>query len=387
MNKDIEKTSNGEMVLVQQFEYVNSIIERHQYTAIRQVNNEALLMNWEVGQYISLQLKSATWGNKVVSELADYLKKQDPKRRGFGKRHLYNMVKFYDMYVSDDFVTLANRIELPQIVQLGIAQMKTVPQRQEIVQLPIAQFESAEVAMPTVLALIPFTSHIEIMNRCRSYEERVFYMLYAAQQHLKTEELRRCIVNQTYLSLLDKDKMLSPRLLSQYPNSNYILKDKAIIDFLNLPERHNEHHLHKGLLEHMKEFILEMGKDFLFMESEYSVQVGGSTKRIDLLFYHRALQCLVAIELKAVGFEPEFVGKMDMYLEALDRDIKRDNENPSIGIILCPSADRSMVEYTLSRSLSPTMVAEYQRKLIPQEVMQRSLEEYCAFLQNGTANK
>ena len=90
-------------------------------------------------------------------------------------------------------------------------------------------------------------------------------------------------------------------------------------------------------------------------------------------------------ELKAVGFEPEFVGKMDMYLEALDRDIKRDNENPSIGIILCPSADRSMVEYTLNRSLSPTMVAEYQCKLIPQEVMQRSLEEYCAFLQNGTA--
>ena len=349
------------------------------------MNNEALLTNWEVGQYISLQLKSATWGNKVVSELADYLKKQDPKRRGFGKRHLYNMVKFYDLYASDDFAAFANRIELPQIVQLGIAQIKTVPQRQEIVQLPIAQLESAEVAMPTVLALIPFTSHIEIMNRCRSYEERVFYMLYAAQQHLKTEELRRCIVNQTYLSLLDKDKMLSPRLLSQYPNSNYILKDKAIIDFLNLPERHNEHHLHKGLLEHMKEFILEMGKDFLFMESEYGVQVGGSTKRIDLLFYHRALQCLVAIELKAVGFEPEFVGKMDMYLEALDRDIKRDNENPSIGIILCPSADRSMVEYTLSRSLSPTMVAEYQRKLIPQEVMQRSLEEYCAFLQNGTA--
>jgi len=143
MNKDIDKTSNGERVLVQRFEYVNSIIERHQYTAIRQVNNEALLTNWEVGQYISLQLKSATWGNKVVSELADYLKKQDPKRRGFGKRHLYNMVKFYDLYASDDFATLANKIELPQIVQSGIAQMKTIPQRQEIVQLPIAQFESA----------------------------------------------------------------------------------------------------------------------------------------------------------------------------------------------------------------------------------------------------
>ena len=140
--------------------------------------------------------------------------------------------------------------------------------------------------------------------------------------------------------------------------------------------------MHSGLLEHMKEFILELGKDFLFVESEYGVQVGGSVKRIDLLFYHRALQCLVAIELKTTDFQPEFVGKMDMYLEALDRDVKRENENPSIGIILCPSADRSMVEYTLSRSLSPTMIAEYQRKLIPLDVMQKSLDEYCSFLNN-----
>ncbi len=101
------------------------------------------------------------------------------------------------------------------------------------------------------------------------------------------------------------------------------------------------------------------------------------------MFFHRALQCLVAIELKAVDFQPEFVGKMDMYLEALDRDVKRDNENPSIGIILCPSADRSMVEYTLSRSLSPTMIAEYQRKLIPQQVLKKLLEEYCSFLQEN----
>lgn len=191
------------------------------------------------------------------------------------------------------------------------------------------------------------------------------------------------IVNQTFSSLLEKDKMLSPALLGEYPNADFILKDKAFVDFLNLPKSHNEHHLHNGLLEHMKEFIMELGKDFLFMESEYGVQVGGSTKRIDLLFYHRALQCLVAIELNATDFEPEFVGKMDMYLEALDRDVKRENENPSIGIILCPSADHSMVEYTLSRSLSPTMVAEYQRKLIPQDVMQRSLQEYCDFLQKG----
>ena len=253
----------------------------------------------------------------------------------------------------------------------------------EIVQLTIAQFEETFSPMPQLLTLVPFTGHLEIMNRCRTDEERIFYMLYASHQRLKTEELRRCIVNQTYSSLMEKEKMLSPKMFAEYPNAEFILKDKAFVDFLNLPVKHNEHHLHKGLLEHMKEFILELGKDFLFVDSEYGVEVGGSTKRIDLLFYHRALQCLVAIELKAVDFQPEFVGKMDMYLEALDRDVKRDNENPSIGIILCPSADRSMVEYTLSRSLSPTMIAEYQRKLIPLEVMRKSLEEYCTFLKGN----
>lgn len=371
--------------LERQFAFVNSMIERYRSSAISMVNTAALQMNWEIGQYISMQLKSARWGTKIVSDLADYLKRTNPKQRGFGKRHLYNMVKFYDTYSAKPFLNTLSNLHLPELVQSRIAQLE-MPSKSvtnEIVQLGIAQLEEDLQPLPKLLSIIPFTSHIEIMNRCRSDEERIFYMLYARHQGLKTEELRRCIVNQTFSSLMDKEKMLSPKLLDEYPQSEFMLKDKAIVDFLNLPQEHNEHHLHKGLLEHMKAFILELGKDFLFIESEFGVQVGGSTKRIDLLFFHRALQCLVAIELKAVDFQPEFVGKMDMYLEALDRDVKRDNENPSIGIILCPSADRSMVEYTLSRSLSPTMIAEYQRKLIPQQVLKKSLEEYCSFLQEN----
>ncbi len=337
-------------------------------------------MNWEIGQFISVQLKSAQWGAKVVSELADYLKRQNPGRRGFGKRNLYNMVKLYEMYSRPSFIDRVSQLNVGEFVQLPSAQIKG----NAIVQMPSAQLETADnQPLPLLLTVTTFSNHVEIMNRCRTDDERIFYMLYACHQGLKTEELRRCIVNQTYSSLMDKEKMLSPKLVSEYPHSEFMLKDKAVVDFLNLPKEHNEHHLHKGLLDHMKEFILELGKDFLFIDSEFGVQVGGSTKRIDLLFFHRALQCLVAIELKVVDFQPEFVGKMDMYLEALDRDVKRDNENPSIGIILCPSADRSMVEYTLSRSLSPTMIAEYQRKLIPQDVMRKSLEEYCAFLKNN----
>ena len=391
MEKDITIIPNLTQ-LEKQFEHVNSLIEQHRSSAIAKVNMEALQTNWEVGQYISQQLKSAHWGAKVVSDLADYLKRMNPRRKGYGKRNLYNMVSFYETYSSESFLGFIGNLHLDDLVQLPLSQLKAHGQN-EIVQSVTAQSEGGaivqstpaqfELPFPAILAITSFTNHIEILNRCKSNEERVFYMLYSYRERLKSRELRRCIVSQTYSTLLDKDKMLSPQLLRDYPRSEYLLKDKAVVDFLGLPAKHNEHQLHKGLLEHMKEFILELGKDFLFVDSEYGVQVGGSTKRIDLLFYHRALQCLVAIELKAVDFRPEFVGKMDMYLEALDRDVKRDNENPSIGIILCPSADRSMVEYTLSRSLSPTMVAEYQRKLIPQEVMRKSLEEYCSFIKDN----
>ena len=391
MEKDITIIPNLTQ-LEKQFEYVNSLIEQHRSSAIAKVNMEALQTNWEVGQYISQQLKSAHWGAKVVNDLADNLKRMNPRRKGYGKRNLYNMVSFYETYSSESFLGFIRNLHLDDLVQLPLSQLKAHGQN-EIVQSVTAQSEGGaivqstpaqfELPFPAILAITSFTNHIEILNRCKSNEERVFYMLYSYRERLKSRELRRCIVSQTYSTLLDKDKMLSPQLLRDYPRSEYLLKDKAVVDFLGLPAKHNEHQLHKGLLEHMKEFILELGKDFLFVDSEYGVQVGGSTKRIDLLFYHRALQCLVAIELKAVDFRPEFVGKMDMYLEALDRDVKRDNENPSIGIILCPSADRSMVEYTLSRSLSPTMVAEYQRKLIPQEVMRKSLEEYCSFIKDN----
>lgn len=381
MNKEISKIEFDFNDLHDHFKYINSIIESHRSLAITSVNNETLASNWEVGQYISNQLKSSNWGDKIISELANYLQSYNPGRRGYSKRNLYNMVNFYESYSDARFIHKLDDLQIDNFVQLTTAQNEATIN----LQLPTANLNPVTFhQLPAFLTLTSFTNHVEILNRCKSVEERIFYVLYAHQNHLNLEELRRCIVAQTYATLLDKDKMFSPKLREHYPNSEYLLKDKAIVDFLNLPVRHNEHKLHAEILKHMKEFILEIGKDFLFVDTEYPVEVGGSTKRIDLLFYHRLLQCLVAIELKAVDFEPEFIGKMDMYLEALDRDIKHDNENPSIGIILCPSADRSMVEYTLSRSLSPTMVAEYKRKLIPQDVLQASLNEYCKFL---AANK
>lgn len=156
------------------------------------------------------------------------------------------MVKFYELYSEKEFAMLTDRLKLQNFEQSEFARIEQEMELGEIVQLPIAQLAEGKAKMQNVLGLIPFTSHIEIMNRCRTYEERIFYMLYAAQQHLKTEELKRCIINQTYATLLDKNKMMSPMLTNQYPNADFILKDKAVVDFLNLPSKHNEHHTLKS---------------------------------------------------------------------------------------------------------------------------------------------
>jgi RecB family endonuclease NucS len=150
-------------------------------------------------------------------------------------------------------------------------------------------------------------------------------------------------------------------------------KDSYVFEFLNLPEPHTESNLQGGLIKQIKNFVLELGKDFIFIAEEYKLQVGNSDFFIDLLFYHRSLQCLVAFELKADKFKPEYLGQLNFYLEGLDRDVKKSNENPSIGILLCKDRDIEVVEYALSRSLSTTMVAEYKTQLPDKKVLQQKL--------------
>ncbi|WP_443947624.1 PDDEXK nuclease domain-containing protein [Pedobacter sp. AW1-32] len=152
-------------------------------------------------------------------------------------------------------------------------------------------------------------------------------------------------------------------------------KDSYIFEFLNLNEQHNESDLQKSLVREMKNFILELGRDFLFIGQEYKIQVGNSDFFIDLLFYHRGLQCLIAFELKVDKFKPEHLGQLNFYLEALDRDVKKDNENPSIGILLCKDQDHEVVEYALSRSLSPALVAEYKTQLPDKKLLQKKINE------------
>ena len=349
----------------QQFGEVIEIILQHKSRATQAVNEELLLMAWHVGGYVSAKLKSEEWGTKVVTQLSEYIRKQRPDLKGYSRSSIYNMVMFYEEYSSEAFYTTVKKYLNSEFVQPKTGQMETV-----IVQPRIGQ-------MPKVLEMTTLTNHIEILCRCKNNEERMFYILYANKEHLVKRELQRCISNQTYTALLGSKNNLSKGMLDTYPTASVTFKDTIFIDFLGLPQKHSESKLKNGLIEHMKQFILELGKDFIFMDQEYQLNVGASTYKADLLFYHRGLQALVAVELKKTKFHPRDLGQLEFYLEALDRDVKRSNENPSIGIILCPEADKVVVEYAMSRSMSPTMIAEYKRILIPQERMQKQLDEYC----------
>ena len=375
-----------------EFELINAIIERRWERALGLANAEALMSYWSVGAFVSARLKSSAWGSKTVEELSDYLKTRNPKRHGFGKRHIYNMVSFYDTYSSAAFQDISCRLRLDDFVQLPTAQIGVAgivqsqiaqTDKSVIVQSPVAQLDDIDVKcapFPFFLSITSFTNHIRILDHNFSMEERVFYILYSARERLNAKELVRAIAAQTYGMVMSKEKKMSRTLKAAYPSADFLLKDKVFVDFLRLPEKHNEHRLHSGIVEHIKEFILALGKDFLWMGNEYTILVGGKRRRLDLLFYHRALRCLVDVELKAIPFEPEFVGKMDFYLSAIDHEIKREDENPTVGIILCPSAEQCDVRYALDRTMSPVMIAEYRRLLVPEEVMKKSLEEYCAFM-------
>ena len=216
---------------------------------------------------------------------------------------------------------------------------------------------------------ISWSNNLLILSGCKTDEAKEFYLRLCARNGYSKRELERQI-----------DSMLFERtMLSDAKNKQLItrseglaaLRDAYVFEFLELPKKD----LRKAIVDNLKSFILEFGKDFTFVGEEYRVQVGNTDFFIDLLFYNRALSCLVAVDLKVGKFKPEHIGQINFYLEALDRDVKKPNENPSVGLILCASKDDTVVEYALSRSMSPTMVSEYALQLPDKKLLQEKLRE------------
>ena len=236
-------------------------------------------------------------------------------------------------------------------------------------------YKDNEKVSPLVTQL-SWTNHLKIMSACKSMDERIFYMNMCIKEHLSKRELERQIDSGYYERYMLSQKSLKPAIEDTNRMMRNIFLDNYVLDFLDIPEPVSERDLRKSIIRNLKDFILEVGKDFTFIGEEYRVQVGNHDYYIDLLFYHRSLSCLVVFELKIGEFKPEYVGKMNFYLEALDREVKKENENPSVGIILCASKNDEVVEVALSRTLSSTMVAEYNLKLIDKKLLQKKLKEY-----------
>lgn len=225
--------------------------------------------------------------------------------------------------------------------------------------------------MTTLLSQISWSNHLAIISKARTPEERHFYITLCIKENYSARELSRQIDSGYCERYMLSEEKLLPEPIKGLKENPFL--GSYVIEFLDLPSK--EPDLRKGLIRNMKDFILDVGRDFTFIDEEFRVQVGGEDYKIDLLFFHRGLQCLVAFELKIGKFKPEYISKMDFYLEALDRQKKKENENPSVGMILCASKDVEVVEYAMSRTLSPMMVAEYQLQLPDKNILQKKLQE------------
>lgn len=319
-------------MIQEQFTDIIQLIKHSRSKAITAVNTEMINLYWNIGQYIYNRLETAEWGKSVVKELADFLLRMEPDLKGFSDANLWRMRQFYEIY-------------------------KDTPKLAPLVRE------------------INWSNNLIIFSRCKTVEEREFYLSFSKRENYSKRELERQISSSLFERTMIRNSKLAPVVREIHSEINNTFKDSYIFDFLNLSESYSENELQQGLIKQMKNFILELGKDFIFIDQEYKLQVGNSDFYIDLLFYHRGLQCLVAFELKADKFRPEHLGQLNFYLEALDRDVKKSNENPSIGILLCTDKDSKVVEYALNRTLSSTMVAEYKIQLPNKQLLQQKMQE------------
>ena len=273
------------------------------------------------------------WGEGVVGQLAEHIARTHPSLRGFTRRNLFRMRQFYETYRGNEKVS-------------------------------------------ALLTQLPWTHNLLILAKSKREEEREFYLRLACEQEWSSRELERQFAGALLERVVLSPTKFSPPLRELHRDAASVFRDSYLIEFLDLPSPHSEDDLQRGLVEHLKKFLIELGRDFCFVGSQYPVQVGGRDFLLDLLFFNRALNCLVAIELKVVEFEPEHLGKLQFYLEALDRDVKKSHEQPSIGVLLCATKNHEVVEYALSRTMSPALVAEYQTKMPEKKLLEAKLHEF-----------
>ena len=291
---------------------IKELIQRKQFQAIKMVNTETINLYWEIGEEIYRQQREKGWGKSIVQILAKELQKEFPGTQGYSAANLWRMRNFYLTYCNSE---------------------KLAPLVREI----------------------SWSNNIAIMEKCKDDLQREFYIQMTKRvliNFIEAKTYEKYLLNQTNFDLtLPEERRIQAKLA---------VKDEYTFDFAELSPEYTEHELEVQLVNHIRAFLIEMGGDFSFLGNQYHLVVGSRDLYIDLLLFHRRLRCLVAIELKIGEFEAEYAVKMQLYLTALDEQVKLPDENSSIGIIICKSKDRTYVEYALKRSNVPIGVATYQ---------------------------
>ncbi|NCD23719.1 MAG: DUF1016 domain-containing protein [Spartobacteria bacterium] len=306
---------------------VKERVRAAQYQALKTVNKELVGLYWDIGRMIDSRQTASERGDVVVKKLAEDLRAEFPGVAGFSWRNLFYMSEFYSAY-------------------------RDLPKLQPLV------------------AMIGWTHNLIILQRCSDPLEREFYLRMTRKFGWSKNVLVHQIENQSYektlLGQTNFDRTLTPELRAQ---AKLAVKDEYVFDFLELGEEHSERELERALIARVEDFLRAMGGLFAFVGSQFRLEVEDKEYFIDLLLFHRRLKCLVAVELKIGEFQPEYVGKMQFYLAALDRQVREKGENPSIGIILCKEKNRTIVEYALQDGRKPIGVATYQIvKRLPKEL-------------------
>lgn len=311
---------------------LEQMIDSARAKIIKTANVQLIDLYWNIGHYLCERCSEAGWGKATVQSLADLIQKERPTWRGFSSPNLWRMKQFYETYSNEE-------------------------------------------KLSTLLRELPWSANLHILGKCKSMEERQFYIELAIQERWNVREIERQIDGALFERKLTGAPILSTVLREIHPTATNIFKDRYLVDFVDLPTSHSENDLQRGLIANLKKFLLELGRDFCFIDNEFPLQISNKDYYIDLLLFHRGLNCLVAVELKIDDFKPEYIGKLDFYLEALDRYHRKPHENPSVGVLLCKGHDRETVEIALSRSLSPALVAEYETKLIDKKLLEQKLHE------------
>ena len=340
-------------------QWIHEIKQRYRNSQIKaavKVNSEQLLFNWQLGRDLVIRKAEEKWVTGIVNQVSLDLQAEFPEAKGFSARNLWFMKQWYSFYTSKNgIISLISDLE----TQLNTGNKKLNQVGSEIHEQKLNQLDS-EMAFPPVFAYVPWKHHVLIVQKSQSIEEALFYIRKTVEDGLSRNALDDCIRADLYhtsgaavTNFADKLPAIQGALAQEILKSNYDL------GFVSLPKEYDEDALEDVLEQRMTRFLLELGDGWAFVGRQKEIIISGKTRKIDLLFYHIYLRCYVVLELKVKPFDPEFTGKLNFYVNAVNEFVKRDSDNPTIGLLICRDMDRTEVQLAFQGITTPMGVATY----------------------------